>query len=60
MGGYYTNYAQYDGTIRGLWWGSESYNEVARYMLGYNSDVLYISNYGLRYRGLYIRCVQAP
>ena len=58
MGGHYGNGVLQDEATFGTWWGSETYNGVARYYLGYDnsSPHLYTSN-GRRSYGRYIRCV---
>ena len=61
LGGNYNASVLDRDTTNGYWWGSEAYNGAVRRNLGYSNDtLLYISNYGGRNRGYYIRCVQAP
>ena len=61
LGGNYRNNSLYYETIIGYWWSSNAYNSVGRYIMSYEDDnMLYTRNYGRRYDGIYIRCVQAP
>ncbi|MBQ3292804.1 hypothetical protein IJG93_00640, partial [Candidatus Saccharibacteria bacterium] len=58
LGGYYINGGLNDEFTRGYWWGSTAYNGATRYLLGYNGSSLYTDG-SRRYRGNYVRCIQA-
>ena len=57
LGGYYDNTALANKAMYGFWWSSETDGSVNRYRLTYNGNSLYTGSLGLRYYGLYIRCV---
>ena len=55
-GGGYSNGNIANKSTHGYWWGSEAYNSTLRYRLQHSSTPLSTSN-GVRYNGLYVRCV---
>ena len=60
LGGNYRNSSLYYETTVGYWWSTDAFNSLARYIVSYENGKLHTRDYGRRYDGLYIRCVQAP